>query len=159
MLRKFMYGAFGVAGCAVAGSALAVDSHQLNVSAEVAAVCRFVDAGPTTLTISNNGTDIDPSVNQAATGSVPVNFRCTRGTTSTVTADLGGSADGTTRRLANGTEFLPYALSLVGDAQPGGGHGANNDRILTVNASIAVADFQDALAGTYSDTVTLTINP
>lgn len=136
------------------------DSHTLSVSATVTETCKFQSAGPTDLIIANDASGaIDPSVASAATGTASVTFRCTNGTTSVIAAGNGlYFADGT-RKVSDGTNVMPYALTLTGDAQVGSGHGDGQDKTLTVDASIAVADFQNAAAGTYSDTVVLTITP
>jgi spore coat protein U-like protein len=135
-------------------------THTLSVSATVTGNCRFNTAGPTTLTIATGGGVIDPSAAGPATGSVGVTFRCTTGTTSTITADDGLSSTGPgARRVKQGTSYMPYSLTLTNAAQMGTGHGAGQDKTVTVDASIVAANYQNALAGAYSDTVVLTIAP
>jgi hypothetical protein len=41
----------------------------------------------------------------------------------------------------------------------GSGHGAGQDKTVQVNASIVAADYENAAAGAYSDSVILTITP
>jgi spore coat protein U-like protein len=77
-----------------------------------------------------------------------------------VTRNNGLNASGGSPRLTDGSShFIPYTLTLTGGTQVGTGHGAGQDKTLTIDGSIAVADFQNATANTYSDTVILTINP
>jgi hypothetical protein len=61
--------------------------------------------------------------------------------------------------MQNGTipsEFLPYFLAL----NPATGNvPKNTNQTLTVTGTIRRSDFQDAYAGTYTDTVVLTIIP
>jgi spore coat protein U-like protein len=91
---------------------------------------------------------------------VGVAFRCTTGTTSTITNDDGLNSTGPgAPRVKLGTNFMPYTLSLTNAAQLGSGFGAGQDKTVTVNASIVATDYQNAAAGAYTDTVTLTIAP
>jgi spore coat protein U-like protein len=141
---------------AMAGST----THTLSVSATVSGNCRFNTAGPTALTIATGAGVIDPSAAGPATGSVGVAFRCTTGTSSAITADDGLNASGPgARRVKSGAVFMPYALTLTNAVQVGTGFGAGQDKTLTVDASITAANYQNATAGAYTDTVTLTITP
>lgn len=134
-------------------------THTLSVSATVTGNCRFNDAGPTAVTIANSGAAIDPTVAVDATGTANVSFRCTTGTTSAITANNGANFSGSRRVAQGGVSFMPYALALAGAAQVGTGHGAGQDKTLGVTATIVQADFVNAAAGAYADTVTLTITP
>lgn len=135
-------------------------THNLNVSATVTGNCRFNTAGPTALTIANSGTAIDPSLTGNATGSANVLFRCTTGTTSAITADNGLNFNVSRRvRIGATTNYMPYTLGLTGNAQAGTGHGAGQDKTLAVTGTIAEADYVNATAGAYTDTVVLTITP
>ena len=136
-------------------------THTLSVSATVSGNCKFNTAGPTTLTIATGAGVIDPSAAGPATGSVGVAFRCTTGTSSSITADDGTNASGPgARRVFNGAAaYMPYSLSLTNAVQVGTGFGAGQDKTVTVDASITAANYQNAVAGAYSDTVTLTITP
>ena len=135
-------------------------THTITVSATVSGNCKFNTAGPTTLTVATGGGVIDPSAAGPATGSVGVAFRCTTGTTSTITKDDGLNSTGPgAPRVKLGTNFMPYTMTLTNAAQVGSGFGAGQDKTVTVNASIVAADYQNAPAGAYTDTVTLTIAP
>jgi len=153
--------ALALSGALVSGAALAGSTtHTLSVSATVTGSCKFNSAGPTTLTIATGAGVIDPSAAGPATGSAGIAFRCTTGTTSSIAADDGLNSTGPgARRVASGGNFMPYALTLTNAAQVGSGFGAGQDKTLTVDASITAANYQNAAAGAYSDTVTLTITP
>ena len=105
---------------------------------------------------------IDLSSSSAKTASTTTTYRCTTGTAATVTrTDGANSVSAGTPRVKNSAsaDYMPYTLTLSGGTQTGTGHGAGQDKTLTIDGSIAVADFQNAPAGSYTDTVTLTINP
>ena len=147
--------ALGVAP-AFAGST----THTLSVSATVTGNCKFNSAGPTTLTIATGAGVIDPSAAGPATGTVGITFRCTTGTTSAIAADDGLHSTGPgARRVNNGVNFMAYAMVLTNAAQVGSGFGAGQDKTVTVDASIVAANYQNAVAAAYSDTVILTITP
>lgn len=153
---------FGLASALLAvaplSSLAASTTHTINASATVVGNCRFVTAGPTALTIANTGVVIDPTLTGDATGSANVLFRCTTGTTSVIAANNGLNFSGS-RRVTDGTNFMPYALGLSGDAQVGTGHGAGQDLTLAVSGTITDLNYQNAPAGAYTDTVVLTITP
>lgn len=145
------------ATCATAAST----THTLTVSATVHGTCKFNDAGPTVLTIANSGTVIDPSVASNATGTVNVPFRCTKGTSSSITDNGGDHLGGGIKHVATlGGDLMAYSLGYDGtDVQAGTGMGSGHDLTLAVRGTILVADFENATAGAYTDSVVLTINP
>lgn len=149
-----------VTGTFVSAAAFATDTHTLNVSATVTAVCKFNSAAATSLTIANSGTSVDPSIAVDATGTANVLFRCTSGTTSSISAGNGNNFSGGSRRVAAGTNYIPYSLALSGTAQSGSGFsGAGADKTLSATGTIIQADFQNASAGAYTDVVVLTVTP
>lgn len=137
-----------------AGStALAADSNTLTVQANVVGTCKFV-SGTSTLDFGN----LDPSVNLPASASATTQFWCTKGVaTDAIAPGNGLSYDGSKRNMKNGAEVIPYDLALSADGNPNAG--PSSPRVLTINGTIAYADFKDKSAGAYSDTVTLTITP
>lgn len=161
MKTKLSALALALAGALTCIPAMAASTtHTLSVSATVSGNCRFNTAGPTALTIATGAGVIDPSAAGPATGSVGIAFRCTTGTSSAITADDGLNASGPgARRVSSGSGFMPYTLSLTNAAQVGTGFGAGQDKTVTVDASITAANYQNAAAGAYTDTVTLTITP
>jgi spore coat protein U-like protein len=133
-----------------AGLASAAGNTTLNVTATVSAVCKFTAA---TMTDIGLGT-IDPSaVAAAVTGTSDITYKCTRGTTPVVTITGGG-----TRTLTSGANTIAYTFSLGTHDQGTGYSAAAAATKVVATASIAQAAAQDAAAGAYSDTVTLSIN-
>jgi spore coat protein U-like protein len=113
----------------------------------------------------------DPVVANATTaldGVGTVTTACTKGATTTVALNLGANASGTTRRLSDGAgNFLPYEIYLdSGRSTVWGTSGAN---LLTPAAAPSkagrsftaygrVSANQDVPSGSYTDTVTATVN-
>lgn len=156
-MRKFGFVAAAVAlgVVQVVNPALAASSsHQLGVAATVQGSCRFNSGGPTALSFGA----IDPSATTNATASATVLYRCTNGTSASI-SKAGANDAGGNHRLANGSDFIIYTATLSGDAQTGTGYGAGQDKTLDVSGVITPADFQNAPAGNYTDTLTLTISP
>ncbi len=145
--------------CAIAGAtAQAAGSTSMGVSATVLSKsnCKF----PTGTIALNFGT-IDPSGSSNALSSAATTFVC-NGTAATatflITQDGGINNSGGNRmqHASSPGTFLPYTLSLT----PTSGtvpKGATQS--LTINGTIAATDYQQAIAGNYTDTVTLTISP
>jgi hypothetical protein len=129
-----------------AGIAAAGGTQDITVSATVSAVCKF----PTqTLTLTFDA--IDPSSLTDATKDVTVPFKCTNGVTPTITpSSLNGG------NLKSGAETLAYGFALQGSMPAGTGFSAVVNA--TYRGTITQANFQNAKALTYTDTVTLTIN-
>ncbi len=156
--------ALSLAVAAVLGATAALAAstrHTLTVSATVHGNCKFNLPGPTTLQIANSGAVIDPSIATNATGTANIPFRCTKGTSSSIADDGGQHNSGGLRHVAlPGIDTMPYGLSYAGtDVQTGSGMGSGHDLTLAVTATILVADFENASAGAYSDSVVLTISP
>ena len=146
-----------------AGSpAEAAGTGQLAVSAIVVSkgVCRFRSAA-TTLAFGT----IDPASTAAATASVPIVIRCTgAGSLSTVTYSLVagnglyslGAGLRRVRHTTTITEFMSYTLGV---SPATASIPKNTDFTITVSGSIVAGDFQNAVAGSYSDTVVLSLEP
>lgn len=140
-----------------AGRAYANGATSIAVSAAILSKskCKFVTASATL-----GFGAIDPSSAVNATATTTVQFVC-NGTANPATYSIsqdGGLYNSGGNRMINtdGIHYLPYAISL----SPASGtvpKGANEN--LTVNGTVAAADFQTAQYGSYSDTVTLTITP
>jgi spore coat protein U-like protein len=124
------------------------------VSATVVGTCQFNSSGSVSFTL-------DPSSAADATGTVSAQprFWCTNGTSYTISDDFGvneatpGSAP---RRMTDGTNFIPYSFTYTAS---GTGAGKNSPITMDISATVLNADFVNAVAGTYTDTVTLTITP
>jgi spore coat protein U-like protein len=152
--------ALAIALPSVPGRAIAAaDSHTLAVAATVLSrnKCRFTAPGPTALSFGA----IDPSVAAPATASAVLSIRCT-GSDRNVVYQLAGdgglngaAGQPRMRHASDPARYLPYQLNI-----PQSGTAARNALSnVTVNGNISPADFVNALAGDYADTVTLTILP
>ena len=104
---------------------------------------------------------IDPSGSANAVASSTTTFTCA-GSAATATFLInqdGGLYNASGNRLQHATvagTFLPYTLSLTPTT---GTVPKNVTQTLTLGGMIAPADYQQAIAGNYADTVTLTISP
>jgi spore coat protein U-like protein len=132
-----------------AGLAAASGSATLNVTATVSAVCKFTGSTMADIALST----IDPSTVAAnVTGTTDITYKCTRGTTPSVTIFSGGTT------LTAGANTIPYAFSFgTPDTGTGFGAGATATKVVGT-AKIVLSDAQAAAAGSYSDTVTLAID-
>jgi spore coat protein U-like protein len=134
------------------GLTAADGTQELNVTAEVRGVCKFITGSA----ISVNFGIIDPSGSLPATTAISVPYKCTKNTPApTVDIAAGGAA-----LTGPGGTTMGYAIALPFATVSGAGFGpavADSNAITT--ASIAPAQYQNAVAGVYTDTVTLSINP
>jgi spore coat protein U-like protein len=136
---------------ATAGLAGAQTATQdLAVSATVQGICKFGSApgwGSAAIPLTFAG--IDPSGTADVTKSVDVPYRCTNGLTAAVAPT---SANGW--KLKNGTDQMTYSLDALA---PVVSNGFSAVELLSVTGRITPANFQNAKALTYTDTVTLTL--
>lgn len=135
-----------------AGFASAAGNTTVQVTATVKAVCKFT---ATTMAAIDLGT-IDPSAVPAAgvSNTGDVTYQCTNKTTPVVSIASGGTS------LSDGAatpNTITYAFSL-GTPGAGTGFGAGASAKVVGTATISQAAAQAAVAGSYSDTVTLSIN-
>lgn len=153
-MKKILSVAMVIGMLATAGSALASGTNTLTVTASVTGTCKFV-SGTSTL----NFGALDPSSSSDVNGSGTTTFWCTKGTTQTLSAGNGANWDGSKRniKLTTGTDLIPYSLTLTPDG--GTNQGPGSPRTLTISGTILNADYIDKTAGSYSDTVTLTVTP
>lgn len=156
-MKKSFLLANAVALACIATSGIAFAATQgMGVSATIDSKCTFTSA-PTTLSFGVVQPDAGPTAPGATL--VPVTYKCTKGVTPGSFSASNGANFTVSRRMAGpGGEFIPYALSL-GTATAGTGFGTGQDKTIAFTASIAVADYENATAGAYSDTVTLTVSP
>jgi len=136
-----------------AGSAYAASNTSVAISATVIGTCKFLTGG--TMAFG----DLDPSLatNVDAAVTQPT-FWCTKNATYAITDDDGVNETGTTHRLigAAHSEYITYSFNYTAS-----GTGAGPASTLTMNISgqILGTDYSGVSQDTYSDTVTLTINP
>lgn len=145
---------------AVAPAAHAAGTHAVAVGAVVLSksTCRFDTAGPTALSFGT----IDPSSATDKTATATIGFRCS-GSAGTavynITSDDGlyetGPGAPRMRHATNLAQHLKYSVNLP----QSGSVPKNTNQAITVTGTVAVADFQNAMAGTYADTVVLSIAP
>lgn len=141
------------AGLLASGAGWAGDTQTVAVSATVVGNCKFNSGGSVSFTL-------DPASTSNATGTVTQpTFFCTKGATYSIADDVGLNESGTIFRMTNGAavaEFIPYSFTYTAT---GTGTGKNAPITLNIASTVNNADFVDASAGSYTDTVTLTINP
>ena len=154
-MKKSMTVFIALAVLAAGGAAWALDTNTLTVQASVLGTCKF-----STATSTLNFGALDPSTPVLVNGSSTTQFWCTKGvTTNTVTASLGANPAGATRQMrdAVSTDLIPYTLTLTPDGLANGGPTAT--RTLDIAGTVLAADYTGKTAGSYSDTVTLTLTP
>jgi spore coat protein U-like protein len=140
------------AGVLLTPSAMAADNAVVNVSATVAPICKFNSGGSVVFTL-------DPSSGAQADGAITQpEFWCTKGTTYTITDDLGLHESGTIFQMKHASlnEYIPYSFTYTASST---GSGKNSPIAMDVVANVPNAAFVDASEGSYSDVITLTINP
>ena len=138
---------------AMAGTAMAVDTQTVAVSASVVGTCKFSTGG--TVAFGN----LDPAAGGDVTGIVTQpTFWCTKGSGYTITDDNGVNESGTTFRMQQGASgnYIPYTFTYTAT---GTGTGKTSTLTMNIAASVLGTDYVNAQVGAYSDTVTLTINP
>lgn len=151
-----LVGTLCAAGILGNAPALAADSATVSVSATVVGTCKFNSGGSVAFAL-------DPSSASNATGTVtqPA-FWCTKGASYTITDDKGVNeavAGTAPRRMVHATlptEFIPYSFSYTAT---GAGTGKTLPITLDIASTVVNADFVNAAAGSYADTVTLSITP
>ncbi|MGB9629262.1 MAG: spore coat protein U domain-containing protein [Thermodesulfobacteriota bacterium] len=131
---------------------LAGDTATVTVSATVVGTCNFKTGGTISFTL-------DPSVGGNVNGSVSQpTFWCTKGASYTISDDDGLHKSGTTHQMKHATleEFIPYSFTYT---TTGTGQGKGTTLTMDISSLVKEADYINASAGSYSDTVTLTITP
>jgi spore coat protein U-like protein len=160
---------FGVAlqGLISTPQGLAGDNATVNVTAEVKGTCKFLSGA--TLDFG----DLDPSSGADKDATTSLTFWCTKGATYTITDNNGANRSGTTHRMKHATltEYIPYnfCYNSTGPASTpcttdtasdsGTGQGKNTSITLNISGTVVGSNYVDASAGSYSDTVTMTISP
>ena len=163
VIRTFT-GLCGLAAVAAMTTAVSAQvGGNVNVSASVSKNCKV-----TITSVTFPAYDpVTANASAEASGSGNLNVACTKGVAPEISLSVGANADGSTRRMLNGTsEYLTYELY-----QPDGSTvwGADQAGAFTADpaASRAARNFaivgripggQDAAAGSYADTVVATVN-
>ena len=146
----------------VAQPATAQTTGTMTATADVTANCQVNSNG-----IAFGATDVIDGAEHMITGAV--NVMCTTGTawTASANAGLGTDATITTRKMQSGTNSLDYSLftdaggtTVWGDGTTGstiGGTGTGQF-VATAITGVIPANQTTVPAGTYTDTVTVTVN-
>ncbi len=159
MKKSFIALAAVILVIAMVGAVMAAGTNTLTVQANVLGTCKFVSTTSLIDFGSIDPTTISGTVNAPQSSTT---FWCTKGTLAsspTLSVDNGVNWTGTSRAMKNSgnTDVIPYILTLTKDALTN--QGPSVPRTLTINASALATDIQSASTGSYSDTVTIDINP
>jgi spore coat protein U-like protein len=141
-----------IAMIAFSGVALAGDTATVNVSANVVGTCKFNSGGTVTFSL-------DPSVGGTVNGTITQpQFWCTKNASYTITDDNGANESGTTHRMVGPapTDLIEYTFTYT---TTGSGGGKTSPIIMDIASTVVEAQYTNAAAGDYTDTVTLTITP
>jgi spore coat protein U-like protein len=165
MNRDFLRTAMGIAAAGVVIAGLSSSAYAANQAADLA-VSATVTKNCTISTSPLNFGSYDPVGTNATTdvvGNGSLLIACTKGALANVALGNGGGAGPDSRRLANGTNYLPYQLykedgsTVWSSASTVSYTSASKAQTpLTVVGKIAAG--ADIPAGSYSDTVVATIN-
>ncbi len=139
----------------------------LTVSAQV---LNKTGCGFTSPTTPMNFGNIDPSLSTNATATANIVIRCNGSNANTaivISRDSGQHVAANNLRMQHataGTNFLPYSLNLAGVSWAVGlvivGNIPNNSNFsFNLGGTVLPVDYQNALLGSYSDNVILTITP
>lgn len=147
-MKKLLAITAAAAVMAMAGTAMAADTANLSVTAQVVGACKMTGG-------SLNFGNLDPTNPVAVSGnSSGVTVTCTKGTAYTLTGNDGATPSGTQKRLANGSNYIPYSITI-----PASGTGTGAPEDVTITGDIAAGAYTTSPAGTYTDTVLLSVNP
>jgi len=134
---------------AMAGSAMAATA-TLAVSATVANACSVTGG---TLSFGALNTLTAPLVSGTSAG---VTVTCTKSDPYTVVVDKGANFVGAQANLKNSSnsDVIPYSLAV-----PAVSPGTGVAQTIAITGTIAAGTYNTASAGTYNDTVTITVTP
>jgi len=143
-----------------AGLSNAAETGLMTVTASVLSKsqCKFNSKSSTL-----NFGSLDPVNPVDKTVNATITFRCggsAANATFLISDDDGlyepGSDANRMRHATNTTEYLPYTLTL----NPASGTvPKNTDQTLTISGTVRGSDYQDAIAGDFSDSVVISISP
>jgi len=151
-MKKILMAMVAVAAVAMAGSAEAAGSTTVGVTATVAGNCRFLTNGSISYAL-------DPATGGTATGTVTQpTFWCTKASAYTITDPGGLYNSGGSKRMKHATlnEYIPYTFTFTAT---GTGQGKSTTLSMDLASTVAEADYINASAGSYADSVILSITP
>ncbi len=138
------------------GAAQASDSISVTVNATVVGVCKFNSTAPVVnITNTGTGSNIDPSLTSNATGNAAINYKCSNGTSPTFTVP--GTAT-VTCSACTGTPTMAATMTSS-NTGAGTGLGSGQDKVLTVTGTIGSSIYQNAAAGSYTGSITVSVAP
>lgn len=148
-MKKLLVIAAIAALTAMAGTAMAAATADLDVSATVIASCSMTGG-------SLAFGELDPTNPvEKTSNSNGVTVTCTNGTTYALAGNDGINADGTQKRLTDGSgNYIPYTVTI-----PGSGSGTGLAVGVTIGGTIAANTYNTAPAGSYTDTIELSVTP
>ncbi len=154
IMKRFMVAAVLTIVAAMAGTAMAAGTQTVAVSATVTGVCQFLTGGTINFTLNPaTGGDVSGGVVQPT-------FWCTRGTSYTISDDSGThelvAGSPRMQHATSATDFIPYSLAYT---TTGTGNGRTATITMDIASTVVAGDYLNALAGGYSDTITLSIAP
>ncbi len=148
-MKKVVAISVAAAIVAMGGTAMAVTA-DLSVSATVASACSVTGG---TLSFGALDTLNAPAVPATSSG---VTVTCTKSDPYTVQVNNGLNAVSNQAYLKNATntDTIPYSLTV-----PALSAGTGNAQTIDIAGNIAAGSYKTASAGTYNDTVVITVTP
>ncbi len=139
------------------------EALDVNIQAIVPGTCRFASAGPVTVSFPGLTFNADGTLAAVtASDTTSVEYWCTRGISPTLAANgtdfIGGTTGTVASLLSDGANTIPYTYTFT-DPGRGPTDGPSVRTSITVQADIAEGTAFNGAAGTYTETVTLTITP
>lgn len=136
---------FGLSAVAMAAS------QNVGVSGTISGQCRFTASSALAFTL-------DPNLGSDATATGSVTFWCTKSSAYTLSTDNGQNSSGSQKRLYDGSAvYINYAATLA--STTGSGTGKTTPISVNINGTVVNADYVNQPAGSYTDTLAVTINP
>lgn len=133
-------------------AALAADTNTVAISTSVTGTCRFNSAN------SSLAFTLDASSSSDVTATSTTTFWCTKTTSYTLSKDNGlYNSGGMRMKHSTLNEYIPYAVAL--SPTSGAGAGKSTGITLSISGTVVNANYINASAGSYADTVTLTLTP
>ena len=167
--RLAFFGA-ALATLALASSPLVVAAatSSVTVSATISNVCTFGGSSPTTVTFAGGYDPVVANASTAATASYSPQYECTKSDSTYTWSFSSLNHSSTQAQLKSGSNALNYNITdASADAYNGDGSNnfavgsaGNGANILTYSSfTLTIPAGQNVAAGTYTDTLTVTLTP
>ena len=135
--------------------AVATPAHSANNGNGAGNSCSFDAGGTTGLAFGN----LDPSIAAPVTVTAAVSVGdCASGQTMALSIDQGQHGSRSMLR-AGGTELISYSVSTPTFSSSNRGPGIGIFTVATFTGTVQPSAYQDAVAGDYSDQLTVTVTP